>query len=337
MNSNGMGIVFRLACVLVVFWAVLASQAAAQIYHVKEMNTEQIKALDREKTVVLLPGGILEQHGPYLPSFTDGYMNERLTQDLANAIVERPGWNTLIFPLIPLGSGGANIIGQKYVFPGSFTVRPSTLRTVFMDLATELGEQGFRWIFVIHLHGAAPHNRALNQAGDYFHDTYKGHMINLTGHPLAIAARRDEVFKLLSEDERREDASSTHAGINETSRILFLRPDLVNPAYKSAPAIAPRDEKHRVEIAKAENWPGYFGSPRLASSAFGAKATKLTSSQTIDLAMKILDGFDYRQMPRLGDEIPPPAAPSAAGKTFRQHNEEIEKKQQEWLKKKGLE
>jgi len=337
MNSNGMGIVFRLACVLVVFWAVLASQAAAQIYHVKELNTEQIKALDREKTVVLLPGGILEQHGPYLPSFSDGYMNERLTQDLADAIVERPGWNTLIFPLIPLGSGGANIIGQKYVFPGSFTVRPSTLRTVFMDLATELGEQGFRWIFVIHLHGAAPHNRALNQAGDYFHDTYKGHMINLTGHPLAIAARRDEVFKLLSEDERREDASSTHAGLNETSRLLFLRPDLVNPAYKNAPSITPRDNKHRLEIAKAEGWPGYFGSPRLASSAFGAKATKLTSSQTIDLAMKILDGFDYRQMPRLGDEIPPTAAPSAAGKTFRQHNQEIEKKQQEWLKKKGLE
>jgi len=26
------------------------------------MNTEQIKALDREKTVVLLPVGILEEH-----------------------------------------------------------------------------------------------------------------------------------------------------------------------------------------------------------------------------------------------------------------------------------
>lgn len=52
------------------------------IYHVKDMNTEQIRALDRDKTVVLLPGGILEQHGSYLPSFTDGYMNERLTQEL---------------------------------------------------------------------------------------------------------------------------------------------------------------------------------------------------------------------------------------------------------------
>lgn len=71
--------------------AVFATHAFGQIYHVKEMKTEQIKALDREKTVVLLPGGILEEHGPYLPSFTDGYRNEWLTEALANAIVETPG------------------------------------------------------------------------------------------------------------------------------------------------------------------------------------------------------------------------------------------------------
>ena len=58
------------------------SPAFAQIYHVKDMNTEQIKALDREKTVVLLPGGILEEHGPYLPSFSDGYSAKRRTKTL---------------------------------------------------------------------------------------------------------------------------------------------------------------------------------------------------------------------------------------------------------------
>ena len=41
--------------------------------------------------------------------------------------------------------------------------------------------------------------------------------------------------------------------------------------------------------------------------------------------------------PRLGDEIPPPADPSVDGKTFTQENQEIERKQQEWLKQKGLE
>ena len=102
----------------------------------------------------------MEEHGPYLPSFTDGYSNERLTEDLAAAIAKRPGWAAVVFPIIPLGSDGANRIGGKYVFPGSYPIRTATLRAVFMDLATEFGEQGFRWLFVIHAHGSPNHNRA---------------------------------------------------------------------------------------------------------------------------------------------------------------------------------
>jgi hypothetical protein len=40
-------------------------------------------------------------------------------------------------------------------------------------------------------------------------------------------------------------------------------------------------------------------------------------------------------MKRLGDEIR--AGEGSTGKTNRQHNQEIERKQQEWLKQKGLE
>ena len=29
----------------------------------------------------------------------------------------------------------------------------ATLRAVYMDLANELGEQGFRWVFLVHNHG----------------------------------------------------------------------------------------------------------------------------------------------------------------------------------------
>ena len=191
------------------------------------MNTEQIKALDREKTVVLLPEGILEEHGPYLPSGADSYITERRTQDLANAIVERPGWKVLIFPLIPLGTGPANTVGRKYVFPGSYTVRPSTLRTIFMDLGTDLGEQGFRWIFVVSSHRGLSHNRILNQAGDYFRDPYGGHMVNLEG-----LIYQPQPNQTRSEEEQREDAGSSHAGASETSLLLYFRPELVSPATR---------------------------------------------------------------------------------------------------------
>jgi len=304
-----------------------ATCAFGQIYHVEEMNTEQIKALDHEKTVVILPGGILEEHGPYLPSFTDGYMAERRSADLANAIVEKPGWKVLIFPIVPLGTAPANVAGQKYVFPGSYTVRPSTLRAVFMDLATDLGEQGFRWIFVVHPHLSPIHNGFLDQAGDYFHDTYGGHMVNLGGF-LAPQRKSD------SEEEQREDAGSSHAGTSETSLILFLRPDLVSSAYKNAQPLPAPDRETHVSVAKANDWPGYWGSPRLATAAAGAARWKASSSRWAELALKILDGFDYKGMKRLGDEIGLNA--SSGAKNFSQHNQEIETKQQEWLEKKRV-
>ncbi len=157
--------------------------------------------------MVLLPGGILEEHGPYLPAHTDGILSERLTQELARAIAaKKPGWKVLVFPPIPLGASGSNELGGHFTFAGTYAVRPATLRAVFMDLAAELGEQGFRWVIVVNVHGAPLHNRALDQASDFFRDTYGGRMVHLWGlvpvsaagdapsEPSAMPRRRRRAF-----------------------------------------------------------------------------------------------------------------------------------------------
>src|SRR5438132_11622617 len=120
----------------------LSQQAAAQIVRIAEMNTRQIRDLNLQKTVVLIPGGILEEHGPYLPSYTDGYAIDAYTQELAKAIVARPGWTVVLFPQIPLGNDPANTIGGKRVFRRSYPVRMATLRAIHMHLPNELREQG---------------------------------------------------------------------------------------------------------------------------------------------------------------------------------------------------
>src|SRR5688572_2641399 len=103
---------------------------SAQVLKLAELNTEQIRALNKEKTIVLIPGGILEEHGPFLPSFTDGYRNEATTAELARAVTARRGWTALVLPTIPLGAGGANELGGHFSFPGTYAVRSSTLRAV---------------------------------------------------------------------------------------------------------------------------------------------------------------------------------------------------------------
>ena len=111
---------------------------------IAELNTTQIRDLDRAKTVVLLPGGMLEEHGPYLPAFTDGILSDRLTTAIADGVhARKPDWTVLVFPPISVGSSGSNgsnEIGGQFQFPGTYTVRPSTLHAIYMDLAAELGD-----------------------------------------------------------------------------------------------------------------------------------------------------------------------------------------------------
>jgi Creatinine amidohydrolase len=89
-----------------------ASPAGAQILRLTELNAAQLRALDHSKTVVLLTGGMLEEHGPYLPAYTDGILSDRLTQKIAQSIVsKKPGWTVLLFPQIPFGANGSNELG----------------------------------------------------------------------------------------------------------------------------------------------------------------------------------------------------------------------------------
>ncbi len=330
---------------LTAIFFILAGQAAnAQIFRVAQMNTEQIKALDKQKTVVILTGGILEQHGPHLPTFTDGYSNEWLAQKLAEAIVERPGWSVLMFPTIPLGHEGANEIGAQFVFPGTYSIRRSTLRAIFMDLGTELGEQGFKWVFVVHGHGAPFHNLMLDEAGEYFRDTYGGRMVNIFGlqpdkDQLAALNLPPSPDKSLLDEEKKEIGNiDVHAGFNETSRLMFLRPDLVSPVVKQLPPLTTNDFGEFFKIARTPGWLGYQSSPRLANANYGALSMKYRSQQHNALVFAILDGkLDERNIPRYAKILTGNPQVKTSLEPSTRNEVERERKQREWMKKKGIE
>jgi len=214
---------------------VKAPTAATHIHRLEDMNTDALSALSRDKTVVIIPGAYRGEHGPYLPN-VDTFRNQRLARELANAIALREGWHVVMFPFVPLGQSGANDIAGKPYFSGTFVVRAATLRAIFMDLAAHLGEQKFRWVFVVHHHGSSLHLHALDQAGDFFHDTYGEHMVNL-GMIAGLDVYNEIFEQSMTAAERAEEGWTIHAGMRETSEALYLRPDLVNPAYAQARAL----------------------------------------------------------------------------------------------------
>ncbi len=207
----------------------------AQILKVAELSARDLQKLDRNSTVVVMPGGILEEHGPYLPAFNDGYLNAWLAERTAEAIIADRGGTVLMFPTIPLGAGIPEDFGGLSPFSGSYTVRPETLRSVYMDLASALGDDGFRTIFVVSRHGAPQHNSALLDAADYFNDRYDGTMVVLTS---LIYEGTMEEPELLDADEQLEHGIGAHAGAQETSQTLFLQPQLVADDYVDAAPFA---------------------------------------------------------------------------------------------------
>jgi len=316
--------------ICLVLLILFGTMTEAQIYYVQDMSTVEITALDKEKTVVILPGGILEQHGPYLPVFTDGYMNQALTMEIANSIIKRPGWKVLIFPTVPLGSGGANEIGRKYNFSGTYAVRHNILRSIFMDWGSELGDQGFEKIFVVHMHGAPNHNQAIDQACDYFSETYNGRMVNIWN--LAFSYNEE----LRNEQEQKEDGFTVHAGVGETSILYHLKPDLKKTGYKNAPPITAASPEDLVTLAKEKEWPGYFGSPRLANSNLGEKSWKGWTNHIIKQVENILDSkYDFNKPTyyQIMSNNPVFKLINEDAKTF---DRQKELKQNAWLKSKGF-
>jgi hypothetical protein len=142
----------------------------------------------------------------------------------------------------------------------------------------------------------------------------------------------------LSEAERKEVGEmDEHAGFDETSRLMFLRPDLVSPIYSR---LAPQTTNNPVEffkVARNENWLGYLSSPRLANAHHGARLQQYRSAHDNALALAILDGtLDERNVPRYsrvmtGDKQ---VMAELAGST--KNELERERRQREWMRKKGI-
>jgi len=276
----------------------MGSGASAQVVKVAELNTRQIRALDRDKTVVFLQGGMLEEHGPYLPAFTDGILSERLTLEVAQGVVaNKPDWTALLFPPVSVGASGYNEIGRQFVFPGTYAVRPSTLKAMYMDLATQLGEQGFKWIMVVHVHGSPLHIASLDEAGDYFRDTYGGRMVNLWGL-LPVIGGWGTGMSAMTDAQKKEDGVSLHGGADEHSLMLHLQPNLVAADYQQAPSVTGSTYAESVAAATQKDWPGYIGAPRLGTAALGRRIWTSFSGTALKTTLEILAGADPAKYPR---------------------------------------
>ena len=196
-----------------------------------EMSWKQIEEKGKSGVPVLLPLGVIEEHGPHLPLGTDIYMSYMICNKIRNLVIQA-GRDCIIAP--PYYWGINKCTGA---FPGSFSVRPETMKMMLQDIFENLKQFGFQKIVCINQHGDPLHNKTILEAIKetseqlqidikYFVEPYDLDSYGLSGKEefcLVDEARYPEGIFMGAEDKL-----DIHAGVYETASMASYYPKLLN-------------------------------------------------------------------------------------------------------------
>lgn len=241
--------------------------------HLAEITWTEAAALDRERTVAILPVGAVEAHGPHLPLGTDGLIAEAMAAAGARRLETR-GFTPLILPTLSYTRAGF-----AAAFPGTLSVAASMVTALLVEVGTRLAEQGFRCLALANAHLDPEHVRSLLRAAQ---------SLQAEGG-LRVAfpdlTRRTWARRLTAEFQ----SGACHAGQFEGSLVLALRPDLVREAVRLRLAPNPRSLSQAIRqgqrtFEEAGGPQAYFGFPAQATAEEG-RATLETLGSILEEAV----------------------------------------------------
>jgi len=198
-----------------------------------EMTGSEFQRLDPEKVIVTVACSPMEVHGPHLPVVTDSIEAESLTKRTIDLLHERHPEITFL-RLLPIYTA-ADVLPHR----GSLMFRSSTIVRVMNDLGRTLCKQGFKDIWVSNFHGGPRHFVAIEQSCHVTNQRYGGRMISLFS---LLAKRLTEGTSNLSNILGRIEGltpeeldGDSHGGAIETSMLLHIMGDRVDPCYATLP------------------------------------------------------------------------------------------------------
>ena len=230
-----------------------------------EMTIDEVETLDPE--VVVLGIASTEPHGPHLPYGTDTYQTETICRRAVTAANEA-GASVLLYPTLPIGN---NVNFQAFPFACRIGVR--TLMDVVLDVIEAIEAEGVEKIVLVNGHGGNTATlRATLREHAGRHDPGDGAFVCLTSNSGAIPPG----------DRDRIEHPSEHAGELETSRMLAIRPDLVDEsAFDEFPILKPRLEQLRSDrVTFVPRWDAY-----MPASAGGE-----TRASSVEKGDAVIDG-----------------------------------------------
>lgn len=280
----------------------VVSMTHKRLHRLEALNLKTMRALDREQTTVLIPVGMVEEHGDHLPLGTDNYGVEAVTMAAASWLLEHDkNLHVLMVPLLPFGTDPVDSRrADLFTEAGSIWISPETLKALLGDIVSHLIRYGFRYIFPVTFHGGAGQSMALDELCAGIRAENPDVIIwEPTGYVMAGAALdvtpglATLLGRPLTAAEEVALKGSIHASMFETSMMLHLKSDLVDPSYKGLRTI----EWHQVY--HMENWPGYVGAgPAHANAEVGAAVVRWRGVRAAAVIRDAMAGADLSRLPR---------------------------------------
>jgi creatinine amidohydrolase len=293
------------------------------VLRLEELAAPALDALDRARTLAIVPVSPLEQHGPHLPVGVDYLAARHFAEAIGERLVaRRPGWTVLLGPTLPLGSFAFEAVG-------TIGVRQHVVRDAVVDYGRALARAGFRFVLVANGHAGPGHLVALEEAAAIVSRRYRVTMASIAGHMAWEFLRGRYLPRIeaalgrsLTAEERQAFADDAHAGWWETSLMLLLRPELVDPGYRDLPpARYPLPRRLRPSFPLRDGGRGYVGDPARADLAFAKATLDVLLEEATELAERLLDGrlesrhhrSPFRRVPFLRTDFWPLATAAAVG------------------------
>ncbi len=234
---------------------------------------EAREALDRDP-VVVLPLAAIEQHGPHLPLSTDLTIGQGILEEAFSTLpTDFPAWT------LPFQAVGAS--SEHGDFPGTLSLKESTLGAAIRELGSSLARHGGRRLLIWNAHGGNTH-------------VVDGAALDLRVSRRMLVAKASH-FRFsrppgvdLPEGEWKH---GLHGGAVETSMMLHLAPnrvrmDQLEPTEPTDPRPLARELEETLRRLGPESeasfaWTagdlhpsGVAGDPELASSQLGSRLVR---------------------------------------------------------------
>ena len=244
---------------------------------IADMTWMEVEQAAINDSIMLVPIGTIEQHGPHLPLGTDTY-GAYILSLLTKKELEKQSIPTVIAPPYYFG-----ITYATRMFPGSVNIKTETMTLVLTEILVSYMNSGFKKQFIINHHGETAHNHGILDS--IVNAKEKGVDATFVAagplNEIVIPEEWDipESFVIRAKPSREAlemDGAvfDIHASEKETSMIMRWFPETLRDVDNIGGYVPVSLSREEILMRAREDWRkhfplGYLGSPHLAERRKG--------------------------------------------------------------------